>query len=74
MEKNVSYRFVDKQNAFTNGAFITPMEITKEDGTIVWMWVVNSFEDDTFQDGVGINPKSTAEDISTLINGDEDEG
>ena len=71
MEKNASYTFEHNQRSFTNGAHIMPIEITKEDGTKVFMWVVDAFEDDTYQDGQLIFPKSSAENIDDLLNGSE---
>lgn len=73
MEKNASYTFEHKQKSFTNGAHIIPIEITKKNGTKVFMWVVDSFEDDTYQNGKMIYPKSCAENIDDLVNGEEEE-
>lgn len=71
-EKNASYTFGDER-IFSDAVHLAPMVITKEDGTVVCMWVVDSFDDDgeSFQDGYPVSPKTTADNIDDLINGDD---
>ena len=78
-EKNASYTFRDER-IFSDGVQLVPMVITKENGTVVMMWVVDEFVDDgqSFQDGYPVSPKTTADNVGDLINGgdvddDEDE-
>jgi hypothetical protein len=35
---------------YATGAYIIPYKITLEDGTVRWKWVVDQFNDDTFDD------------------------
>jgi len=67
-EKNASYTFRDER-IFTTGAHLAPIVVTKENGTVVMMWVVQEFEDDSFQDGNYVSPKEAADNIEDLING-----
>jgi len=48
---------------FTSGAFVTP--VLQTDG--MYRWVVTSFEDDTFEDGVEILPVEVSRDVDGLF-------
>lgn len=71
MEKNASYTFKNER-IFTTGAFLIPIEITKEGGEKVLMWVVDCFEDDSFKDGNHINPRACAENLADLLQEEEE--
>jgi len=73
-QKNASYTFRGER-IFSDGVFLVPMVITKEDGTTVLMWVVESFSDDaeSFKDGYPINPQASADNIDELIGADDDD-
>ena len=47
---------------YTTGAFITPVFI---DGN--WRWVVTNFDNDTYCDGVLIDPVEVSDDVEGLV-------
>jgi len=47
---------------FTTGAYLEPVQIGG-----AWMWVVSSFEDDSFMDGEIFNPPHIAETRNLLL-------
>ena len=51
---------------FTMGAFLVPMEISRN-GKSFFVWVVEAFEDDTFKDGEIYNPREYGETIDKLL-------
>jgi len=50
-----------KKAVFATGCFIIPAKLKYPDGEIKYVWVVDSFEDDTFEEGSSINPTSWAD-------------
>jgi len=52
---------------FTIGAFLEPLKIQGFNGKDKWVWVVNSFEDESFKDGEVFNPLETAESLEELL-------
>jgi hypothetical protein len=59
---------------YTSGAYIIPQEVTFDDGTVVWRWIVDEFNDDTFNDdGEYVSVNDAADTAEGLINFDESE-
>ncbi len=69
-EKNASCTFRDEK-IFSDGVHLVPMEITKEGGEIVLMWVVAEFDGDCFIDGGSVTPKESSDNFDDLLNGGE---
>jgi hypothetical protein len=58
---------------YTTGAFLTPLMVKDDDGNPEWLWVVSSFNDDTFLDGKTCAPVERAETIENLFKSYDDE-
>ena len=56
----------DGTQIYTTGAYISPVRIGN-----TWHWIVEGFEDDSFQDGSIFNPPVNAETIEELLNPEE---
>jgi len=56
---------------FTNGAFITPIQVDIH-GIKQWRWIVASFEDVSFFNGKVVNPIEKADDFKELLQYNED--
>jgi len=52
---------------FTNGASLSPVKVGEH-----WVWMVESFEDDSYLDGEVYNPKEWADTREELIASDPD--
>lgn len=46
---------------YTTGAYLSPKKFRKENGEILWGWIVERFEEDSFFDGIPFNPDEFAE-------------
>lgn len=57
---------------FATGCFLIPVEATDPEGNPVWIWAVAGFENDTYKDGVCINPAASAATREGLILAEED--
>ena len=58
---------------YTSGAFVYPVEMKDVDGNQLWQWVVSSFEDDSYEDGVPCRPVESAEKCEGLLLPDDDD-
>ncbi|HRK26194.1 MAG TPA: hypothetical protein PK239_02780 [Chitinophagales bacterium] len=63
--KNVVFQ--SEPEIFTIGAFLKPLKVTDSEGKEIWVWYVSEFEDSSFKDGVGVNPKENAVSLNELI-------
>lgn len=50
------------EQIFTTGAYLIPIQIDDR-----WVWMVSSFEDETFKDGESFNPPEAAESLNELL-------
>ena len=61
---------IGKPACYTTGANISPHELKIDYGAgvrSVWVWVVDSFEDDTYYDGAYIEVSAVANEAENLI-------
>ena len=52
---------------FTTGAYLVPKLIHIEGNLWRWMWIVTSFENDSFMNGDTFNPPEAAESVEQLV-------
>ncbi len=63
-----NYTFTEsKPRIYTTGAYLVPMQIFIN-GKQRCVWVVDEFQDDTFDDEGGVSVNVYAENISSLLN------
>lgn len=56
---------------FTTGAYLVPMQIVV-DGKQRYVWVVDEFEDETYNDeGLSVSPNVYADNLTALLNEEE---
>lgn len=65
--------FLKKDSIYTTGAFLVPVLITRDDGTMYYTWIVDAFEDDSYHDGTYISPAESAYDILELYGENKDD-
>jgi hypothetical protein len=52
---------------FTTGAFLRSKKITDLSGKEIWVWIVDSFIEECYEDGEPIFPPTVAENLEDLI-------
>ena len=57
----------DNTKIFTTGAFLQPIRIKDEDDKYFWAWIVESFEDDSYDGEEVFNPPEIASSIEQLL-------
>ena len=52
--------FKQTPEIYTTGAYLKPLKIVDNLGNDTWVWYVSNFENDSFKDGISINPVEIA--------------
>jgi len=60
------FQFIDGDNIFSTGCSLIPAKIQYADGSIKYIWIVDTFEDDSFMNGKNVDPSSFADSIDEL--------
>jgi hypothetical protein len=60
--------FTDKHNPqiYTTGAFLRPMQVKDANDNDIWIWAVEKFEDDSYNNGEVCNPLEVATTLEQL--------
>ncbi|MDR2823973.1 MAG: hypothetical protein LBB41_02080 [Prevotellaceae bacterium] len=60
--------FADKHNPqiYTTGAFLHSIQVKDANGNDIWIWAVEKFEDDSYNNGEVCNPLEVATTLEQL--------
>lgn len=61
------------ENVYCIGCELTPIKVTRPDGSTFYTWVVESIEEDVFQNGVYVEANSWGQTLEQLIERKEEE-
>ena len=67
MDNEITLVLSPRDRIFATGVFLQPVKCTinsKEQ----WRWVATSFEDDSYYDGITVDPVEYADDIEDMLN------
>lgn len=60
------FKFIGGNDIYTTGAHLKPAKIQYPDGSAKYIWVIDTFEEDSYMDGKLVDPSSFANNIDEL--------
>lgn len=67
MDNEITLILSPEDTIFATGVFLQPVKCTIN-GKEQWRWVATNFEDESYYDGITVDPVEFADDIEDMLN------